>query len=616
MTLTIAFQMDPIDAIDIDADSTFRIAEEAQARGHSLFYYTPDKLFYREGRVLARGWPLEVRREKGNHFTLGDEVEQDLAEVDVVWLRQDPPFDMGYITTTHLLDMIHPDTLVVNDPFWVRNYPEKLLVLEFPDLTPPTMIARDLDTLRAFKADHGDMILKPLYGNGGAGVFRLGPDDRNLTSLHELFSGINREPLIAQKFLPAVSAGDKRIILVDGEPVGAINRVPQAGENPVQHARRRAPRKGRADRTRPGNLRRYRPAPARKGADLRRHRRDRRLADRDQRDLAHRHSGVGAFRRCQHRRKDLAGHRSAAGMSWQLTLANAWMRVGVKPVLAHMHQVRLARALLDRVAPKLFRAPPLSLYRWEHLTPDLRALRISNRPGSHPPKPGKVMLYFHGGGFIAGSPLTHRHMLARLSRLTRVEVVAPRYRLAPEHPFPAAFEDACDAFDALMAQGYKPEDIILGGDSAGGSLALAVLARLTAEGCAPRALFAFSPLTDMSFSGESFRANAATDPCLPASRSGLLSDWVLAGADPTDPRISPLFAAFAAPPPVFLQFGDTEILRDDSRRMAAHLRAAGGEVTCDEWANCPHVWVLMDGLVPEAREALTRVAGFVNAQFG
>jgi glutathione synthase len=222
MTLTIAFQMDPIDAIDIDADSTFRIAEEAQARGHSLFYYTPDKLFYREGRVMARGWPLEVRREKGNHFSLGDEVEQDLSEVDVVWLRQDPPFDMGYITTTHLLDMIHPDTLVVNDPFWVRNYPEKLLVLQFPE--------RDLETLRAFKHEHGDIILKPLYGNGGAGVFRLDPNDRNLTSLHELFTGINREPLIAQKFLPAVSAGDKRVILVDGEPVGAINRVPQAGE--------------------------------------------------------------------------------------------------------------------------------------------------------------------------------------------------------------------------------------------------------------------------------------------------------------------------------------------------------------------------------------------------
>jgi glutathione synthase len=226
----VAIQMDPIGPINIDADSTFRIAEEAQARGHELFYYTPDRLFYREGSVFARGWPLEVRRVKGDHYSLGEEAEVDLSTFDVVWLRQDPPFDMGYITTTHILDRIHPKTLVVNDPFWVRNYPEKLLVLDFPDLTPPTLIARDLDTIRAFKATHGDIILKPLYGNGGAGVFRLGPQDRNLASLHELFSGINREPLIAQKFLPAVSKGDKRIILVDGEPVGAINRVPAEGE--------------------------------------------------------------------------------------------------------------------------------------------------------------------------------------------------------------------------------------------------------------------------------------------------------------------------------------------------------------------------------------------------
>ena len=230
MALKVAFQMDPIGPINIDADSTFRIAEEAQARGHSLFYYTPDKLAYDRGRVIANGWPLQVRREKGNHFTLGDAVEIDLRGMDVVWLRQDPPFDMGYITTTHILDMIHPDTLVVNDPFWVRNYPEKLLVLNFPDLTPPTMIARDLQTLRAFRAEHGDVILKPLYGNGGAGVFKLAGADANLASLHELFSGINREPLIIQQFLPDVSKGDKRIILVDGEPVGAINRVPAAGE--------------------------------------------------------------------------------------------------------------------------------------------------------------------------------------------------------------------------------------------------------------------------------------------------------------------------------------------------------------------------------------------------
>jgi len=230
MPLHVALQMDPIGAVNIHADSTFRIALEAQARGHRLFYYTPDRLAFVEGRVIARGWPIELRREVGNHVTFGAEAEVDLADVDVVWLRQDPPFDMGYITTTHLLEMIHPRTLVVNDPFWVRNSPEKLLVLRFPDLIPATAIARDLATIRAFKARHGDVILKPLYGNGGAGVFRLDADDRNLAALHELFMSINREPLIVQKFLPDVSKGDKRIILVDGEPVGAINRVPQAGE--------------------------------------------------------------------------------------------------------------------------------------------------------------------------------------------------------------------------------------------------------------------------------------------------------------------------------------------------------------------------------------------------
>jgi len=230
MALRVAFQMDPIDAVDIDGDSSFRIALEAQARGHELFVYTPDKLIFREGRVMALARSVTLQKVKGAHVAFGPEDMLDLAEIDVVWLRQDPPFDMGYITTTHLLDMIHPKTLVVNDPFWVRNYPEKLLVLKFPDLTPPTMIARDLATIRAFKAEHGDVILKPLYGNGGAGVFRLDPNDRNLASLHELFTGINREPLIVQKYLPAVAKGDKRIILVDGLPIGAINRVPAAGE--------------------------------------------------------------------------------------------------------------------------------------------------------------------------------------------------------------------------------------------------------------------------------------------------------------------------------------------------------------------------------------------------
>ncbi|MDU8912904.1 glutathione synthase [Aestuariicoccus sp. MJ-SS9] len=228
--MKIAFQMDPIGAVDIAADSTFRLAEEAQARGHELFYYEPDQLAFEEGRITARGQDLRVRRVQGDHAQLGEMRSVDLADFDVVWLRQDPPFDMHYITSTHLLDRLAPGTLVVNDPFWVRNYPEKLLVLDFPDLTPPTTIARDLDTIRAFKAKHGDIILKPLYGNGGAGVFRLDRNDRNLSSLYELFTTFSREPLIVQKFLPAVENGDKRVILVDGEPVGAINRVPAAGE--------------------------------------------------------------------------------------------------------------------------------------------------------------------------------------------------------------------------------------------------------------------------------------------------------------------------------------------------------------------------------------------------
>ena len=230
MALKVAFQMDPIGDVNIDADSSFRIALEAQQRGHELFYYGPDMLAYDEGRVTARGHRMTLRREKGNHVDLGSVETVDLADWDVVWLRQDPPFDMGYITTTHILDRLKGQTLVVNDPFWVRNYPEKLLVLDFPELTPPTTIARDLDTIKAFKTKHGDIILKPLYGNGGAGVFRLDQNDRNLSSLHELFTGFSREPLIVQKFLPDVSNGDKRVILVDGEPVGAINRVPAKGE--------------------------------------------------------------------------------------------------------------------------------------------------------------------------------------------------------------------------------------------------------------------------------------------------------------------------------------------------------------------------------------------------
>ena len=230
MALKIACQMDPIDRIDIRGDSTFAMLLEAQRRGHTLHYYTPPHLSLLNGRLIAQAQTLKVEDKVGAHYVLGAAETLSLTDCDVVLLRQDPPFDMAYITTTHLLERIHPKTLVVNDPFWVRNFPEKLLVLRFPQLTPPTAIARDLATIRAFKARHGDIILKPLYGNGGAGVFRLDENDRNLSSLYELFTSMSREPMIVQKFLPAVAKGDKRVILVDGEPVGAINRVPQAGE--------------------------------------------------------------------------------------------------------------------------------------------------------------------------------------------------------------------------------------------------------------------------------------------------------------------------------------------------------------------------------------------------
>ena len=228
--MKIAFQMDPIGSVNINADSSFRLAEEAQSRGHSLFYYSADKLAFQEGKLTARGHKINVQRVEQMPAILGPEEEVALKDFDVIWLRQDPPFDMHYITTTHLLDLVHPNTLVVNDPFWVRNFPEKLLVLRFPRLIPPTTIARDLETIKAFKAKHKDVILKPLYGNGGAGVFRLEERESNLSSLHELFTGFSREPLIVQKFLPDVSNGDKRVVLVNGEPVGAINRVPAMGE--------------------------------------------------------------------------------------------------------------------------------------------------------------------------------------------------------------------------------------------------------------------------------------------------------------------------------------------------------------------------------------------------
>lgn len=230
MSLAVAIQMDAIERIDIDADSTFVLAMEAQRRGHALYYYLPHALTFEDGRLYARAQPLEVRREKGNHSTLGAPERLDLATMDVVLMRQDPPFDMAYITATHLLEHVHPETLVVNDPVSVRNAPEKLFVAHFRELMPPTLITSSRDEVMAFRRAHRDIIVKPLFGNGGAGVFHITPEDENLNALLELFTELYREPLIVQKYLPAVRRGDKRIILVNGEPVGAINRIPAPGE--------------------------------------------------------------------------------------------------------------------------------------------------------------------------------------------------------------------------------------------------------------------------------------------------------------------------------------------------------------------------------------------------
>ena len=230
MSLNVAIQMDPIEKIDINGDSTFALALEAQRRGHSLFYYGPKELSWRDGKVTAFIRPLSVKNVKGDHFTLGDGAVQDLSKLDVVLMRQDPPFDMSYISATHMLERIHPKTLVVNDPAEVRNAPEKLFVTQFAEFVPPTLISSDPREIRAFRAEHKDIILKPLYGNGGAGVFRVGESDENLGSLLEMFTTFYREPVIVQRYLPDVRKGDKRIILVDGEFAGAINRVPAAGE--------------------------------------------------------------------------------------------------------------------------------------------------------------------------------------------------------------------------------------------------------------------------------------------------------------------------------------------------------------------------------------------------
>jgi glutathione synthase len=230
MSLNVAIQMDPVEAINIDTDTTFLMMMEAQNRGHSLWVYAPDHLSLEDGRVFARGQPLNLQAVKGDHHRLGGYQTRDLSEMDVVLMRQDPPFDLAYITATHFLERIHPRTLVVNNPAQVRNAPEKLFVTEFAGVQPPTLVSTDPEAIYAFRAKHGDMVLKPLYGGGGSGVVRLKPDDPNLDALLELHAMIGREPVVAQKFIPAVSKGDKRIILIDGEPVGAINRIPADGQ--------------------------------------------------------------------------------------------------------------------------------------------------------------------------------------------------------------------------------------------------------------------------------------------------------------------------------------------------------------------------------------------------
>ena len=249
MPLKIACQMDPIDRIDIAGDSTFAILLEAQARKHDIFYYTPSDLALDGNRLMARGHTVNVRDNPEDYFTLSDPRTEDLANIDVILLRQDPPFDMAYITTTHLLERIHPETLVVNDPAHVRNAPEKLFVLDFQDLMPPTMITRSLADVRLFRERHKDIIIKPLYGNGGAGVFRLTFDDTNFNALVEMFQQTFREPFMVQQYREEVRQGDKRIILVDGEIAGAINRVPAPNEaRSNMHVGGRAEHVGLTDR--------------------------------------------------------------------------------------------------------------------------------------------------------------------------------------------------------------------------------------------------------------------------------------------------------------------------------------------------------------------------------
>lgn len=300
-------------------------------------------------------------------------------------------------------------------------------------------------------------------------------------------------------------------------------------------------------------------------------------------------------------------------MSPHLRLLSLLLKLFVKPLLVHVKDPAANRELLERGARQVFRAPPFMLLRESWLEPDLRAVWISVRPGSHPVPPDKAVFYIHGGGFIAGSPETHAAMLARIARLTGVEVCALDYRIAPEQPFPAAWNDVRRGWDALVARGYDPGNIVIAGDSAGGNLALSLLAQLCAEGIKPAGMVGIAPHTDFTFQSPSILENIDRDTILPANRRDDVARWYLGEADPTDPRASPVYADFPiAPPPVLLQYAETEILRDDARRMAEVLRGSGGEVIEHAFQDAPHVFQIFDGWVPEAREALTEIARFIR----
>ncbi len=312
MSLKIAVQMDPIQRINIKGDSTFALLLEAQKRGHKLSYYTPDRLALLNGRLFATVESLAVRDQAGDHFTLDEPRRVELAEFDVILLRQDPPFDLAYVTTTHLLERIHPKTLVVNDPAHVRNAPEKMFVTEFPDLMPPTLVTRDLAEIKAFRAEHGDIVMKPLYGHGGGAVFRITRDDLNFGSLYDMFAVTFREQWVVQKFLPgretgrqAHSAGRRRVRR-RGQPHSGRRR------SALQHGARRRAGGDRSDQARARDLQAARTGLARARTAVRRHRRDRRLADRDQRHLSHRNPRGEESRRPRRRGDDLGQDRGEA----------------------------------------------------------------------------------------------------------------------------------------------------------------------------------------------------------------------------------------------------------------------------------------------------------------